>query len=1082
MIERVIKYSVSMYQDKSLLYTTSSDLSLIFGYYLPISMHAMRVYNDMEFISKYQYNFDTSSSYFLKRPSKDMTKIRNLLIDIADAKAYMRDDFQVHVPYDCKLFISEVLTVRSQDNCGVYFTEHGKAHKTKNRLEPLKSHTVYRGNGESGIHIPSAIDNLSTYERIYPFCCGYFLKSDRNRPSIFIQHEKWHLSINDKVSFYDYKQVNIGIFDKYAYYDSYYYLDNKDKQAAIDNQHDFVSKHKNEMFVVGNIFQIGNTNVNIYSVDNANASRIVGQLNDHNDIVFLGSQSKDAMYYDTHCFLDSDSQRIYSDSQLTSISMNSGGVNYTDAPYSLIKNDLGLLSSSSNEQASQESKSAFSFMTDTTIYGSDTSIYGKTEETYVANGSDDISPYDVFLFAEIASKPIYNGTKSLFISKQTKNTYQNMGLLGLYKDTKYKVNISTSYKRLSKTESLLAYNEHMYYLGEDDYSLLDGDEFYFVGKGSKPIFTLYDFYHFGKSETGIGDVKFSGHISKYYKAVDHYSTSDFLWRDKYYRALYDSDVNYASKLYVGLFGADVLNTACKSGYNTTTDDSTVYIKKGSRETNTLGEPSLIDKIPKSIRNDKEDIFDIYKVAKPFDVSMFITSVHKVPYPIMESKFLNFIERSKMKKMFLTDLFSIDDGRFNTAIDDTVIFINETGGMFANDTVSTARTGIKNVFMPKEDKEFLKISDFRHIDLNKVGQTSITSDSVPDKYITTNYKELSGIDELILPHSDFDYTVYEASLVVDGTINPHYVKKIEDGNTYIRYPIENPIKPFADIATLYMDVPVNTVEYIAKKAYSIWRERIFTYSGMKPDSAIRDLVKRVYENLELHFVDETSLYQAYRIARLFRWYAEMSILNNSEYMLKLNCKSAKPDYVSIDTSDLEKNLQLDNLYLSSELLIESISIGEKASIKVSCEKYHTLCITAKMYIYDGYVEAIVNGKNTIYKEEYTELNIEIPTGKSNVEIVFYPFNSSSKLQFAQFEITNFHIESYSIIYNGKIGESNKTIEYLINTLVIAEDAMTNMQANLAMATPIANALDNMRHYFEIHHEDKSKGKRLINKFL
>ena len=359
---------------------------------------------------------------------------------------------------------------------------------------------------------------------------------------------------------------------------------------------------------------------------------------------------------------------------------------------------------------------------------------------------------------------------------------------------------------------------------------------------------------------------------------------------------------------------------------------------------------------------------------------------------------------------------------------------------------------------------------------------VTDESTIDKYIIDKYTESSGIDELILSHNDFDYSIYEDNLIKDGSVNEDYIKRIEPtGEIYIKYPISNPVKLAADIAILYKDVPVNTLRYIIRKAYSVFKTNIFMYSGMKPDEAVSHIVKEMYCNLELQFSDN-ELYEAYRCCRLFRWYGEMSILNNSEYLLKLKYSSIIPNYIDNSTIELEKAVLLKNLYLSDNLLLESEIKNAPSSITLISNKHHVCSIKGKFYMYGCSLKITDNDEILQYDGEYVDLEFKIQQGERTIVLEVIPDSENYRVQISQFELCNFVINEYELIYQGKTGESNKTINHLIDTLVIVEDSYENMNANISKVTPITTLLEQMRYYFEIHHNNKDKGKRLINKIL
>lgn len=1093
MIERVVKYSISMHQEKLLLYKTSGDFSLTFGYYIPISEHAMRICNDMEFVSGQGYGIQSLSSLFINRKTHDASIPDAIPIYKRDCRIDTDDITFAEEIVDNNLFFEETSHVKEDSSNKLNINVVEGIHKEADKLEVSHDYWI---NTESNAGA-FVVDSIGTVNKYYDICQTTYdilLGTDRHKNNIYIGDDSFLLTVVSKPPFVSETIMMVDTNDKGVTISDSTAIDIEDKVGNMPDLDDLVSPTNKYAYLEQEPLFVDDINKGLFIHDIIPIGRTTGQINSSSESYFTKSQSKPVLSMNKLVLADKYPRGLFDKQDFEYIGHNKATLTYIDSILELSgynkptfsTNDIVELDHFSKPvygandtlYIGQKGVSLFGDQSDVSLEKNNNSATSE-ESFYAKKTTSGVWHGDIFYINEevahihidYSDRSIFKGelgvTEQVGATSAKKNRYNPILLVDTYSfHSKYfkEVSIDNLLIQLDKHSHAFSYNSDAFFIKKEIlHPAFIKDDVSYIRGGGKPTFSHISFTF----------------LSKYYKGFGIEDSGIFLKKDASGSLFIFNDTTYLDKWSKSMSDDQKLISINKETGSLYGGDLTTHVKKTSAGVNS-------DKVYSARKEPKGfTIFNVLgnisKTSRPIDDIRLFMFIDKSPFGIDNIKSFEFIDRTLNRRIFCTEINNIAKKSIGFSVSNKDVTVGENAPVYIPDGRTARRAETTRVNIPTDSNEFLKFSDYRHVYVDNNDQTSVVDDNVVDKYITTNYKSLSGIDELILPHSDFDYTVYEESLILNETINPKYIKRIENGCIYIRYPIENPIKPFADIATLYMDVAVNTFEYIIKKAYSIWRENIFTYSGMKPDAAVRDLVKQVYTNLELHFVDDKELYQAYRVARLFRWYSEMSILNNSEYMLKLNCREVKPDYVKIDTTDIERIASFENLHLTSNLLIESRTIGTEASVSMSCEKYHPIYLRAKMYVYDGYVECIINGKSTEYRDDYTELELEVPIGESTLEVKFHPSNGNGKIQFSQFEISNYYIESYEIAYKGKIGESNKTIEYLISTLVIAEDAMDNMQANIGSITPIANALDSMRQYFELHHEDKSKGKRLINKF-
>lgn len=388
--------------------------------------------------------------------------------------------------------------------------------------------------------------------------------------------------------------------------------------------------------------------------------------------------------------------------------------------------------------------------------------------------------------------------------------------------------------------------------------------------------------------------------------------------------------------------------------------------------------------------------------------------------------------------------------------------------------------IENILIPTqtEDKLPTNVDDIRLAEKQQ-RDTQLDRQSGFGYIEKPDYAKIKDdrVDELLLPASDFNYSKFAEELVVDGSVNPQYIKRIDDdGRIFVTLPIKHPIRHFADLAIHYVDLNVGLLIYIIEKAYNIWQNNIFTYSAMASDQALNDILKKLHQNLFIQYPSEEDQYQLHRAIRLFRWYSEMSILNNSEYMLKLEYDDIGIDYANKDTTPMDVCTHFTNLRVDDTFVLTPIDILQPCEIVISMHRQHDVTLHGKLIITGGTCVINVNGKVDTYEEQVLDLEQVLEHGPNNVSITFTP-SADAYFGVTGMKIDKYTIKSYSVSYVGKIGESNPTINQLITMLLVCGDSIDDIQRTVAHATPTANALDQLRVYFDLHHEEKLKGKRL-----
>ena len=348
----------------------------------------------------------------------------------------------------------------------------------------------------------------------------------------------------------------------------------------------------------------------------------------------------------------------------------------------------------------------------------------------------------------------------------------------------------------------------------------------------------------------------------------------------------------------------------------------------------------------------------------------------------------------------------------------------------------------------------------------------------------------NIDELILPHKDYRYKDFLKLLFVDGKINLKYVKEYNNktGEYTIKIPIENPINIYADIARDYVDLDTNILYNVIDSIRTIWQNNVFRYVSMSAQDSLKDILIKLDEHLATIYLKQEEIYQYRRCMQLFRWYSEMAVLNNCEYILKFDTTKVEVDYYNKVFNGLENNITLENMQINDEYILAPIDETKSCAIhfrnnsemKEPALKLHfklyNINTTSKIEIID-YDNRIENADETVYECGVHDLNFKL---KNRITVRYIPTEKNQSMNIADINIDGITTRGFTIQYKGKFGEVNSVMQDLLQQLYITEEISEELKGKLKDVTPTSIAIQRIIDYFEIHHKDKLKGKRLITK--
>lgn len=460
---------------------------------------------------------------------------------------------------------------------------------------------------------------------------------------------------------------------------------------------------------------------------------------------------------------------------------------------------------------------------------------------------------------------------------------------------------------------------------------------------------------------------------------------------------------------------------------------------------------FMNKDDKKVNKEKDKTL-LFKFAIGIDKNKDLFSNRKI-YEVYNRNPINFFHRTKYS-MFSTNQVMTTMNRIDAAIDDSIY-------TFTKDKKDTRLD---------YDSPFITVMHY---------DGDMKPDLGPGK-----------IDELILPHHDFDYDKYLSRLINDdGTINMAYVKRYDSTTeTYtVTIPIENPMDIYEDIGREYVDLSTNTLEILLYIIRVLWKDNMYKYMAMSAQDSLKDMIIKANDYINSHYtLDAERRYEFDRALQLFRWYSEMAIINNCEYDLKFDTKSEKVNYLSRDLGTLHDMIELNNMHISRNLILEPIDNTKPCYIKFINNKKNVLSSPNLSFtLYNVNTKSsisITDRSNSISTNTYEPGMYEISNKLENeCKVEFVPTSNDQSIAIAKIKISNIQIPSFTVTYKGVFGEMNSVMKELLKQLLVVGNVIPpNVQDKLKDVTAVTSAVSRFQEYFEIHHKDKDKGKRLITK--
>lgn len=509
--------------------------------------------------------------------------------------------------------------------------------------------------------------------------------------------------------------------------------------------------------------------------------------------------------------------------------------------------------------------------------------------------------------------------------------------------------------------------------------------------------------------------------------------------------------------------------------------------------------SIIKK-EKDLLKNNSDVFVSKKIKNTFllNTEIYLDKLFKKTN-LTDSIWIN--KGSHMTDMF--DYSFMSETAYEAFVVDNNIFINkaEKGLMNIEDkdiTIIKERNAINidnYIFITKEQYETNSfVSEITHMqkvikDLEKPVEKTYNWAYVYqyEDPIDPNY-DYYGLDELLLPEKDVDYSSFEDVIFDKETMTPRKPIKIIDDNTFIaKYPVKHPTPNYEEIGIVYIDVPSELMYAIFIKFYQIWYANIFKFGNMSMVDSLKLMLEYMYAHIITTYSGSIYLEPALRVFRQIRWFGETSVMHNAQYKITCEYQDLKSN---LQTGECMIKNQLSGFYVDKGLKVlstEPTSIGQEAYIKLYASNREDSQISFSVSLTGGSVEVYINKMHvdTIYSNHaYISYDLFGTDTENEILLRRSANNNIGNCYIGNIIIKKGTYKNLNIEYDPELKAGNMPLNDIVNKMVILANLYEDEQkafeqfreGNLA----VSELYKRLENYWELHHANKIKGKRLTIK--
>lgn len=360
----------------------------------------------------------------------------------------------------------------------------------------------------------------------------------------------------------------------------------------------------------------------------------------------------------------------------------------------------------------------------------------------------------------------------------------------------------------------------------------------------------------------------------------------------------------------------------------------------------------------------------------------------------------------------------------------------------------------------------------------------------------------GIDELLLPENDTKYEDFEDIIFDKENMVPRHIVKEVNENTFIaKYPIRHPLPKYKDVGIDYeksaikldqfYGIEVSVMHDVFLKFYRIWQAKIFEFGTMTMTQSVKLMLEYLYSWIFIYFPLE-KVEQALRVFRLIRWYGETSIIQNSQYIVSYEYDTLESK-LNTGTCLIPNDLDTqDTMYVDAALGVirnnpAHINNGPAyVTFEVNNKKNSTFTFSLSNTI--GSVNVYINDVLVdIVSKSALNLTYDLPyTGDTNVVKIEKPaaHNLNSTFYIGNIKVPCCTFKELSIEFDPNLKAGNKPLNEIAKKMISYANLYEDKDAAYEIIRKgnlgVEGIQKQLQEYWKLHHQNKTKGKRLTIK--
>lgn len=379
-----------------------------------------------------------------------------------------------------------------------------------------------------------------------------------------------------------------------------------------------------------------------------------------------------------------------------------------------------------------------------------------------------------------------------------------------------------------------------------------------------------------------------------------------------------------------------------------------------------------------------------------------------------------------------------------------------------------------------------------------------------------FERTFGMDELLLPENDFKYENFKDLIFDSYYMRPRNpVKELSDTQWIAKYPVKHPIPEWSNIAIDYDASAIDWENYYGietsimrdmfLKFYRIWQVKMFEFSTMTMQQSVKRMLEYIWTWIPTYYpIDK--LEEAYRVFKLIRWFGESAILNNSQYIISFeydnggmkmkqdlttgkktwgiygietNLKDCDPTSTN-DSMFLDKKqyvIRNNPAYVGTSAAWVEFTFIAKRNTSVSFMLMNTIG-SVNIYVDGSLKETKSKTGKVVIPIRYTgdEVTVRIEKDKAN--------NLNNQFMIGALTIPEQDFKELDVQFDPQLRAGNKPLDEIARKLIayatLHDDRNRAWEHALKANVGVSETFKQMVHYWNDHHANKIKGKRLTIK--